>query len=92
MSWKIPYRATPLWASPRRSEVWSSIAQVGPGQFVQSGAGTPLFTIADPSSVWMLANVRETDAGSVRPGQAIEVHVLAYPNRVFKAHVSTSPP
>lgn len=62
--------------------------EVGPGQFVQSGAGTPLFTIADPSSVWMLANVRETDAGTVRPGQAIEVHVLAYPNRVFKAHLT----
>jgi len=35
--------------------------QVGPGQYLQSG-GAPVFTIADPSSVWLLANVRETDA------------------------------
>jgi membrane fusion protein, heavy metal efflux system len=62
--------------------------QVGPGQFVQSGGGTPLFTIADPSSVWLLANVRETDAGLVKPGQSVEVHVLAYPKRAFTARVT----
>jgi cobalt-zinc-cadmium efflux system membrane fusion protein len=62
--------------------------QVGPGQYLQSGAGAPVFTIADPSSVWLLANVRETDAGLVRLGQSVEVHVLAYPKRVFKARVT----
>jgi cobalt-zinc-cadmium efflux system membrane fusion protein len=62
--------------------------QVGPGQYLQAGSGTPIFTIADPSSVWLLANVREADSGLVRPGQAVEVHVLAYPNRVFKARVT----
>ena len=62
--------------------------QVGPGQYVQAGGGTPVFTIADPSSVWLLANVRETDAGSVQLGQAVEVHVLAYPARTFKARVT----
>lgn len=62
--------------------------QVGPGQYLQSGAGTPVFTIADPSTVWLLANVRETDAGLVKPGQAVEVRVLAYPKRAFKARVT----
>ncbi len=62
--------------------------QLGPGQYLQSGGGTPVFTIADPSSVWLLANVRETDAGLVHVGQAVEVHVLAYPKRVFKARVT----
>jgi cobalt-zinc-cadmium efflux system membrane fusion protein len=62
--------------------------QVGPGQFLQSGSGTPVFTIADPSSVWLLANVREADAGQVQLGQLVEVHVLAYPKRVFKARVT----
>jgi len=62
--------------------------QVGPGQYLVSGAGTPVFTIADPASVWLLANVREADAGVVRVGQAVEVHVLAYPKRAFKARVS----
>ena len=63
--------------------------QLGPGQYLQSGSGTPVFTIADPSSVWLLANVREMDAGLVKLGQSVEVHVLAYPNRVFKARVTS---
>jgi cobalt-zinc-cadmium efflux system membrane fusion protein len=62
--------------------------QVGPGQYLQAGGGTALFTIADPTSVWLLANVRETDAGLVAVGQAVEVHVLAYPARAFKARVT----
>jgi cobalt-zinc-cadmium efflux system membrane fusion protein len=61
--------------------------QVGPGQYLQAG-GAPVFTIADPSRVWLLANVRETDAGLVRLGQSVEVRVLAYANRVFKARVT----
>jgi membrane fusion protein, heavy metal efflux system len=62
--------------------------QVGPGQYVQAGSGTPVFTIADPSSVWLLANVREADSAQVRLGQAMEVAVLAYPKRIFKARVT----
>jgi membrane fusion protein, heavy metal efflux system len=62
--------------------------QVGPGQYLQAGSGTPVYTIADPSNVWLLANVRETDAGLVHLGQAVEVHVLAYPRRAFKARVT----
>jgi cobalt-zinc-cadmium efflux system membrane fusion protein len=62
--------------------------QVGPGQFLQAGGGTPVFTIADPSSVWLLANVREADAAQVHLGQTVEVRVLAYPKRTFKARVT----
>ena len=62
--------------------------QVGPGQYVQAGSATPQFTIADTSSVWLLANVRESDAALVKPGQSVEVHVPAYPNRTFKARLT----
>src|ERR1700733_1448269 len=62
--------------------------QVGPGQYVQSGGATPQFTIADISSVWLLANVRETDADLVKLGQSVEVQVPAYPERVFKARLT----
>jgi membrane fusion protein, heavy metal efflux system len=47
-----------------------------------------VFTIADPASVWLLANVREADAGEIRLGQAVEVHVLAYQQRAFKARIT----
>jgi cobalt-zinc-cadmium efflux system membrane fusion protein len=62
--------------------------QVGPGQYLQSASGTPVFTIADPKSVWLLANVREADAGRVKLGQPMEVRVLAYPKRTFNARVT----
>jgi cobalt-zinc-cadmium efflux system membrane fusion protein len=62
--------------------------QVGPGQYLQSGSGTPQFTIADTSTVWLLANVRETDASLVKIGQPVDVRVLAYPNRIFAARVT----
>jgi membrane fusion protein, heavy metal efflux system len=62
--------------------------QVGAGQYLQAGSGTPVFTIADPSSMWLLADVRETDAGLMKLGQSVEVRVLAYPKRAFKARVT----
>jgi membrane fusion protein, heavy metal efflux system len=62
--------------------------QVGPGQYLQAGAGTAVFTIADPSSVWLLANVREADSGSVRPGDVMIVNVPAYPKREFRGRVT----
>src|SRR6202162_2356024 len=62
--------------------------QLGPGQYLQAASGIPVYTIADPSNVWLLANVRETDAGLVHLGQAVEVRVLAYPKRPFKARVT----
>jgi cobalt-zinc-cadmium efflux system membrane fusion protein len=61
--------------------------QLGPGQYAQADAATPVFTIADLSSVWMIADVREADAGHIQPGQDVEVRVLAYPERSFSAHV-----
>jgi cobalt-zinc-cadmium efflux system membrane fusion protein len=61
--------------------------QIGPGQYAQSGAATPVYTIADLSSVWLVANVREADAARVQRGQTVEVHVLAYPDRTFSARV-----
>ncbi len=65
--------------------------QVGLGQnilSVQAGASTPVFTIGDLSTVWLVANVREADAPSIRIGEPLEVRVLAFPGRVFKAKIS----
>jgi cobalt-zinc-cadmium efflux system membrane fusion protein len=61
--------------------------QVGPGQYLQAGGG-PVFTIADASNVWLVANVREADSALVHVGQSVEVHVFAYPKRTFEARVS----
>jgi len=62
--------------------------QVGLGQFVQANAGTPVYSIGNLSTVWLIANVREVDAPRVRLGAPVEVRVLAYPQRVFKAKLT----
>ena len=64
---------------------------VEPGQFVSgatSGTSTQVFSISDLSTVWLVANVREADAGKVRLGDEMNVRVLAYPDRVFHAKVT----
>jgi len=62
--------------------------QVGLGQYVQSNASTPVYSIGDLSTVWLIANVREVDAPRMRLGAPVEVHVLALPERVFKAKLT----
>jgi cobalt-zinc-cadmium efflux system membrane fusion protein len=65
--------------------------QIGVGQYINSeanGATNPVFTISDLSTVWLIANVREADAPLMHVGEPVEVHVLAFPGRVFKAKIS----
>jgi cobalt-zinc-cadmium efflux system membrane fusion protein len=62
--------------------------QVGPGQYLQLGNSTPVYTIGDLSTVWLVAEVREVDAPLVEIGQAIEVKVLALPGKVFEAKLT----
>jgi membrane fusion protein, heavy metal efflux system len=62
--------------------------QVGPGQYLQAGSSTPVYTIGDLQTVWLVADVREIDAPLVEIGQEIEVRVLALPGRVFKAKLT----
>lgn len=56
------------------------------GQFVQ-GDGTALLTIADPSTVWVLADVFENDLHLIHAGQHAQVTAVAYPSRRFSATV-----
>jgi len=62
--------------------------KVGPGQYVRSDAGEPLYSIANLSTMWLKANVPENDIPLVRIGHDIEVRVTALPDRVFKARIT----
>jgi cobalt-zinc-cadmium efflux system membrane fusion protein len=65
--------------------------QIGVGQYINSeasGATNPVYTISDLSTVYLIANVREVDAPLMHVGDPVEVRVLAYPDRVFKAKIS----
>ena len=56
-----------------------------PNMYVQPE--TMLYTVADLSDVWVLAQVFQSDAGKVKPGDPAEVTVDAYPGRVFRGRV-----
>jgi cobalt-zinc-cadmium efflux system membrane fusion protein len=58
-----------------------------PGFLTQPGTTPPPFQIADIATMWMIANVIETDAPAYKVGQPVEVTVSAYPGKVFKGHV-----
>jgi hypothetical protein len=56
-----------------------------PNAYVQPE--TKLYTIADLSTVWVYANVFQNDVGRLRPGDAAQVTVDAYPGRHFNGHI-----
>jgi Cu(I)/Ag(I) efflux system membrane fusion protein len=56
------------------------------GQAVQ--AGQALYTIADLSRVWVLAELREADAGAVREGSSATVELAAFPGRPLAGTIS----
>ena len=62
--------------------------KVGLGQYIAAAATDPIYVIGDLSTVWLVANVRESDAPKMHLGDAVEVRVLAYPGRVFKARLA----
>ncbi|MCA3366626.1 MAG: efflux RND transporter periplasmic adaptor subunit [Roseomonas sp.] len=66
-----------------------ALRRVGPGQWLTTGGSEPAFTIADLSTMWLVAAVREMDAPLIRVGQAVEVTVNALPGHSFNAKVSS---
>jgi cobalt-zinc-cadmium efflux system membrane fusion protein len=63
--------------------------QVGPGQYLQAGNSTPVYTVGDLATVWLVADVREIDTPLIEIGQPIEVRVLALPGKVFEAKLTS---
>jgi len=56
------------------------------GMTVMSGA--PLYRINGLRTVWINAEVRESEAGLVKVGEPVEAHAAALPSKVFKGKVS----
>jgi membrane fusion protein, heavy metal efflux system len=73
--------------SPIAGRVTARVA--APGLFVQPGNVPAPFTVADISTMWMLANVAESDIPFMRVGQHVKVSVLAYPAKVFEGRITS---
>lgn len=67
------------------------------GQIIASGisnvsGGTALATIADMSRLFIIADIDETDIGSVKMGHAVTITADAFPDKKFKGRVKRIAP
>ena len=60
-----------------------------PGLFVQPGNAPAPYSVADISTMWMLANVTESDSPAFHVGQEVKVKVMAFPDKTFEGKIST---
>jgi cobalt-zinc-cadmium efflux system membrane fusion protein len=59
-----------------------------PGLFVQPGSTPAPFMVADINTMWMLANVAESDSPAFKVGQEVEVSVVAFPGHTYEGTVT----
>ncbi len=61
-------------------------------KLVEQGAllqpGQELFVLVS-AEMWVVANFKETQLNRMRPGQAVEIRLDAYPEKIFRGHVDS---
>ena len=67
-----------------------SKVNVQQGQFLQ--AGQPVFSIVHNTSIWVVANFKETQYKKMKVGQEVIVHADAFPKHDFEATLSSFSP
>jgi len=60
------------------------------GMYVNTG--TPIYTLADLSRLWIKLDAYESDLSWIRYGQEVEFSTVAYPGQVFKGKISFRDP
>ena len=68
-------------ASPVSGQVTARAAQAG--LYVQPGTAPAPVNVADRSTVWMNANVAESDLPRIHKGEAVRAQLMAFPDREF---------
>lgn len=54
---------------------------------LRADRSSSIFTIAELSEVWVIADVYENDISRVAPGLPVEIRAVAYPNAVINAQI-----
>jgi len=60
---------------------------INEGTQIRTDNNTAIFTISDLKSVWIWANVHESDMAKVKEGDRVSVTTIAYPNKVFNGYI-----
>jgi multidrug efflux pump subunit AcrA (membrane-fusion protein) len=84
---EIARTGQPMRALRIRSPADGYVTQKSAVQGLYVQPGTPLFEIADLSSIWVLADVYEYEIGRVREGQKARFAVASYPGETFEGRV-----
>jgi membrane fusion protein, heavy metal efflux system len=60
-----------------------------PGLLEQPGNAPAPYSIADISTMWLLANVPEIDSSSIKVGQEVKVAIMAHPGQPYRGKITT---
>jgi membrane fusion protein (multidrug efflux system) len=71
--------------APRAGTVSRRSVQIGQ----QVSPAQPMMALLPDQDPWIVANFKETQLGSIRPGEPVEVHIDALPDYVFKGTVES---
>lgn len=85
---EIERTGKPVRAVKIRSLVGGYVTQRNVVQGIQVSPGTPLFEVADLSTVWVLADVYEHEVGRVKLGQKAVLTLAAYPGEKFSGRLA----
>jgi membrane fusion protein, heavy metal efflux system len=83
------HRVDPILVVPSPISGRITARNAAPGLFVQPGSAPAPYAVADISTMWMLANVAESDSPDFHVGQEVRVTVMAHPGRLFEGRIST---
>ena len=61
--------------------------KLGLGQYIKPDSQDPLYLISDLSTVWVAADIYETDLPAVHAGAPVDIRLAAYPDRSFPARI-----
>lgn len=57
------------------------------GTQIRNDNNTNILTISDLKTVWVWANIHESDLAKVSEGDAVQVKTIAFPDKIFNGHV-----
>jgi cobalt-zinc-cadmium efflux system membrane fusion protein len=60
---------------------------INEGTQIRTDANTNIFTISDLKTIWIWANVHESDLAKVKVGDLVTVTTIAYPEKEFKGTI-----
>ncbi len=60
---------------------------INEGTQIRTDNNTNIFTISDLKTVWIWANVHESDMAKVKEGDQVSVKTIAYPDKTYKGHI-----